>query len=92
MWVLGFAVFAPFVTLTVAALGSHVLGFAAKLPEMLQNDSFQLPDLGERLYMAGAAFVLLFLPMVPLKQLMPAVAVHQQMQSKYEEIRTDVEA
>ena len=51
-----------------------------------------LPDLGERLYLLAAAFVVLFIPAIPLKQLVPAVALHQQMMSQYKEIKTDVEA
>ena len=48
--------------------------------------------LGEKLYIIGVAFVLLFITLVPLKQLIPAVALHEQMKATYKEIRIDAQA
>ena len=92
IWVLSLMVFLPFVAVVGVTLGSNLKLFVSGFAEMFLSQSFDIPELGERLYLLAGAFVLLFLPMVPLKQLIPAVAVHQKMQSKYEEIRTDVEA
>jgi len=92
IWALSLLLFLPFVAVVGVTLGSNLKLFISGFAEMFLSKSFNIPELGERLYLLAAAFVVLFLPMVPLKQLMPAVAVHQQMQSKYEEIKTDVEA
>lgn len=92
LWVLGFVVFLPFaavvLTMLLGDLKTFVLGFA----EMFLTKSFAVPALGEKLYIIGAAFVLLFLTVVPFKQLIPAVALHEQMKATYKEIRTDAEA
>lgn len=92
LWVLGFIVFVPFaalvLTLLLGDLKTFVMGFA----EMFLTKSFSAPALGEKLYVIGAAFVLLFLTMVPLKQLIPAVALHEQMKATYKEIKIDAQA
>ncbi len=91
LWVLGFLVFAPFaavvLTLLLSDLKTFVLGFA----EMFLTKSFSVPALGEKLYIIGAAFVLLFVTMVPLKQLIPAVALHEQMKATYGELHPETE-
>lgn len=92
IWVLSLMVFLPFVAVAGVTLGSNLKLFISGFAEMFLSKNINIPELGERLYLLVGAFVVLFLPMVPLKQLMPAVAVHQQMLSKYEEIKTDVEA
>lgn len=92
IWVLSLTVFVPFVLVTGVTLGSNLKLFISGFAEMFLSKSFSIPEMGERLYLIAGAFVLLFIPMVPLKQLMPAVAVHQQMLSQCEEIKTDVEA
>ncbi len=92
IWALSLLLFLPFMAVLGVTLGSNLKAFISGFGEMFLSKSFNIPELGEKLYLIAAAFVVLFLPMVPLKQLMPAVAVHQQMQSKYEEIKTDVEA
>ena len=83
LWVLGFVVFVPFVaavlTVLLGDLKAFVLGFA----EMFLMHSLAAPELGEKIYIIVAAFVVLFLPMVPFKQLLPAVAAHQQMKKAY---------
>lgn len=92
IWVLSLVVFAPFAAVAGVTLGSNLKLFISGFAEMFLSKNFSIPELGERLYLMVGAFVVLFIPLVPLKQLMPAVAVHQQMLSKYEEIKTDVEA
>ena len=92
LWVLGFLVFVPFaavvLTLLLGDLKAFVMGFA----EMFLTKSFAAPALGEKLYIIGVAFVLLFITLVPLKQLIPAVALHEQMKATYKEIKIDAQA
>lgn len=89
LWGLGFLAFIPFaavvLTLLLGDLKTFVLGFA----EMFLTKSFSAPALGEKLYIIGAAFVLLFLTVVPLKQLIPAVALHEQMKAAYPPLDTE---
>lgn len=92
LWVLGFCIFLPCAAVVLFTLGSNLKLFVSGFVQMFLSQSITIPELGERLYVIGGAIVLLFIPLVPLKQLIPAVAVHQQMLSTYKEIETDVEA
>lgn len=91
VWVLSLLVFLPFVAVTAMALQSVMRLTPDELMQGLVFHADVLPDLGERLYLLAAAFVILFIPAIPLKQLMPAVAVHQQLLKKNKETETDAE-
>ena len=92
LWALGFMVFVPFAALVAGMLMSDLKSFVLGFAEMFLTKSFSVPELGEKLYIIGAAFVLLFLTMVPLKQLIPAVALHEQVKATYKEIRINAQA
>ena len=92
LWVLGFLFFLPFAGVTLVTLFTDLKAFVMGFAEAFLTKSFTAMELGKRLYLIMAAFVLLFLPAVPLKQLIPAVAVHQRMKKVYGELETDVEA
>lgn len=83
MWFLGFAFFLPFAATTIFTLSSNLKLFISGFAQMFLTQSLVIPELGEKLYLLGALFLVLFLPLVPLKQLIPAVAVHQQMHTAY---------
>lgn len=90
LWVLGFLFFLPFAVLTLATLGSNLKLFLSGFVQMFMTNSLAIPELGEKLYLIAAAFLLLFLPVVPLKQLIPAVALHQQMNAAYKPLKIDL--
>lgn len=87
LWALGFVVFLPFAAVTVTMLLSDLKGMVMGLASaFFANDlasALTGAQLGEKLYIIGAAFVLLFLTVVPFKQLIPAVAAHEQMKAAY---------
>ena len=87
LWALGFLVFVPFVAVALTVLLSDLKAFVMGFAEMFLSKSFALPELGEKLYILIGAFVLLFLPMVPFKQLLPAVAAHEQARIAYPQLR-----
>lgn len=89
LWVLGFAFFLPFIVLTTATLIGDLKTFLASFAQMYILHAITAPELGEKLYLIAAAFLLLFLPIVPLKQLIPAVALHQQMNARYKPLKLD---
>lgn len=92
LWVLSLLAFLPFAAVTVGSLSGVLSLSVSDLMNAFLFKQSEMPELGERLYVIGAAFVVLFLPAIPFKQLVPAVAVHQQMLKEYKEIKTDVEA
>ena len=83
LWALGFVVFLPFVAVVLTVMMSDLKAFVMGFAQMFLTQSIAGPELGERLYIIVAAFVLLFVTLVPLKQLIPAVAAHQQMKAAY---------
>lgn len=83
LWALGFVVFLPFVAVVLTVMMSDLKAFVLGFAQMFLTQSIAGPELGERLYIIMAAFALLFVTMVPLKQLIPAVAAHQQMKAAY---------
>lgn len=92
LWVLGFLFFLPFAAVVLGTLFADLKVFVKALAEAFMTKKLSVPALGEKLYIIGGAFVLLFLPVVPLKQLIPAVAVHQQARKNYGELKTDAAA
>lgn len=92
LWCLSLLVFVPFAAVFGVTLGSNLRLFISGFAEMFLSKSFSVPELGEKLYLIAAAFAVLVLPVVPLRQLVPAVAMHQRMLDKYEEIQTDAAA
>lgn len=73
LWFLGLMLFIPFVVLVVAVLGSFIM----TLPEALRN--MQLPSLALTPAQLGTLAVgaaVLLLPILPLKNLLPAVYLH----------------
>ena len=92
LWVLGFAFFLPFVAVVLTVMMSDLKAFVLGFAQAYMTHSLAVPELGEKLYVLIAAFVLLFITVVPLKQLIPAVALHEKLRSKYREIVIDAEA
>lgn len=92
LWFLGFLFFLPFAAVVLTVLMSDLKVFVLGFAEMFLTKNFVIPELGEKLYILLAAFVLLFVAVVPLKQLIPAVAAHQQMKKKYGELNTNAQA
>ena len=78
--------------LTLATLSSNLKLFLSGFVQMFMTNSLAIPELGEKLYLIIAAFLLLFLPVVPLKQLIPAVALHQQMNAAYKPLAINTPA
>jgi len=91
LWALGFIAFLPFAVVALATLMSDLKTFILGFAEMFLTSSIAAPELGEKLYVILAAFVLLFLTAVPFKQLIPAVAAHQQMKKQYGELDTNAQ-
>lgn len=92
LWALGFIVFLPFALVAFSTLMSDLKSFLMGFVEMYMTKSFAVPALGEKLYLVVAAFALLVVALVPFKQLIPAVAVHQQMKKQYGELDTNAQA
>lgn len=92
LWVLGFFAFAPFAAASLAMLLGDLKTFVMGFAEMFLTKSFSAPALGEKLYILGALFVLLFVTVVPFKQLIPAVALHERMKATYPPLNTETEA
>ena len=88
LWALGFVVFLPFMAVTLAVLMSDLKAFVLNFAQMFLMNSLTVPDLGEKAYLIAAAFALLFVPMVPFKQLLPAVAAHEQAKADYPQLKT----
>lgn len=91
LWALGFIVFLPFVAVMLIVLMSDLKAFVLNFAQMFLTSSLAAPELGEKLYIILGVVALLFLPMVPFKQLLPAVAAHEQMKADYPQLRTDGE-
>lgn len=89
LWALSLLVFLPFTALALFTLGSNLKLFISGFAQMFMTQSIAIPELGEKLYLIAGAFLVLFLPLIPLKQLIPAVAVHEQMKAEYKELKTD---
>lgn len=77
VWVVGLLALAPF----AAAVGTVCSGFVSALLDTLKTfdlSNLTLPSLKESAVVLGGAFAVLFLPMMPFKQLMTAVYVRGQ--------------
>lgn len=71
LWLTGLATVIPFAAVT-AAVGTS---FASALFEALANigtEAVALPPVGQNVYLIAAALVVLLLPLIPIKQLLPA--------------------
>ncbi|MBR3764827.1 MAG: hypothetical protein IKK57_09815 [Clostridia bacterium] len=89
LWGLGLLFFLPFAAITLYTLGNNLPLFITGFAKMYLEKNIALPALGERLYLLLGAFVVLFLPVVPLKQLIPAVALDERAKTVYKEIKTN---
>lgn len=72
VWLASLITLLPF----LAAVAWIVLGLVGALSQALASlgsGSISLPPMGQNVYILAAAFVVLLLPMIPLKQLIPAV-------------------
>lgn len=72
VWLVSLVTLIPF----LAAVMWIVLGLVGALSQALAGlgtGSISLPPMGQNVYILAAAFVVLLLPMIPLKQLIPAV-------------------
>lgn len=77
VWCLSLVTLVPF----IVAAGAVSMGFLKQLLSALSaigQGSFSLPPLEKNMWLLVAAFVVLLLPVIPLKQLLPAACVHKQ--------------
>ncbi len=91
LWALGFLVFLPFAAVVLTTLMSDLKAFVLGFAEMFLTKNLSIPALGEKLYIILAAFVLLCVTLVPFKQLLPAVAAHEQMKAAYPQLQANEE-
>lgn len=92
LWVLGLVIYVPFLVAAMLILRGALKELVLGVGSMVLLKSPLDPALMPRMYMVAGAFALLALPLIPLKQLLPAVAMHQKMRSEYKEIETDAQA
>lgn len=92
LWVLGLVIYVPFLAAAVVILRGSLKELVLGLGGLLMLKTPLEPALLPKLYMVAGAFVLLAMPLIPLKQLLPAVAMHQKMRSECKEIETDAQA
>ena len=77
VWFLSLATLVPF----IVTAGAISMGFLKQLLGALSaigQGSFSLPPLEKNMWLLVAAFVVLLLPVIPFKQLLPAACVHKQ--------------
>lgn len=74
-WLAGLLALVPFLAATVAVSADYVSALSAALSGALNSfgkGGLALPPLDQKAYLIGGAVVLLLLPLLPLKQLLPA--------------------
>ena len=77
VWFLSLVTLVPF----IVTAGAISMGFLKQLLGALSaigQGSFSLPPLEKNMWLLVAAFVVLLLPLIPFKQLLPAACVHKQ--------------
>lgn len=77
VWFLSLVTLVPF----IVTAGAISMGFLKQLLGALSaigQGSFSLPPLEKNMWLLVAAFVVLLLPVIPFKQLLPAACVHKQ--------------
>lgn len=74
-WLLGLLTLVPFLFVTATVSKGYLSQLLGALSNIGQG-SLSLPPLEQNLWLIAAAFVVLLLPLIPLKQLLPAACVH----------------
>lgn len=80
-WLLGLATLLPFLFVTVTVSKGYLSQLLSALSGIGQG-SLSLPPLEKELWVIAAAFVVLLLPLIPFKQLLPASCVHNAAQTE----------
>lgn len=92
LWLASLVIYVPFLVAAMLLMRGSLKELVLGLGSMVMLKTPLDPALMPLLYKVGGAFVLLAMPLIPLKQLLPAVAMHQKMRSEYKEIETDAQA
>ena len=92
LWLASLVIYVPFLVAAMMLMRGSLKELVLGLGSMVMLKTPLDPALMPLLYKVGGAFVLLAMPLIPLKQLLPAVAMHQKMRSEYKEIETDAQA
>jgi len=92
LWLASLVIYVPFLVAAMMLMRGSLKELVLGLGSMVMLKTPLNPELMPLLYKVGGAFVLLAMPLIPLKQLLPAVAMHQKMRSEYKEIETDAQA
>lgn len=92
LWLASLVIYVPFLAAAMLLMRGSLKELVLGLGSMVMLKTPMDPALMPLLYKVGGAFVLLAMPLIPLKQLLPAVAMHQKMRSEYKEIETDAQA
>ena len=74
-WALGLAALIPFAAVTVAVSAGYLSQLLGALSSIGQG-SISLPPLEKNMWLIAGAFMVLLLPAIPLKQLLPACSVY----------------
>ncbi|MBQ8201411.1 MAG: hypothetical protein IJZ74_06560 [Clostridia bacterium] len=72
LWVLGLALLIPFAAVLLITMGNWALAFIAQIKTSLLT-GLVIEPLGARAYVLAAAVLVLLLPVLPLKNMLPAV-------------------
>ncbi len=81
LWMIGLALLLPFAAVLLFTMGEWALSFVRQLSSMLLSGNMSL-SLGNRVYILLADVLLLALPVLPLKNLLPAVYLRHVKESK----------
>ena len=92
LWLASLVIYVPFLVAAMMLMRGSLKELVLGLGSMVMLKAPLAPELMPLLYKVGGAFVLLAMPLIPLKHLLPAVAMHQKMRSEYKEIETDAQA
>ncbi len=81
LWAIGLALLLPFAAVVLITLGNWLMAFLSQLTSALMS-GFKFEPLGARVYILAAAVVALLLPVLPLKNMLPAVYLRGVKESK----------